>query len=113
MNVRIPVPRPLTGADPVPDARGGIDEEELRRVEQRAARFYSEQAVGADAALSRREEHDRLAVVRHAESMEARAIIARAQTVRAEANTRLAMFFAAGVLGAVVLAPIVLGGRQA
>lgn len=111
MNVRIPVPRPELPPAATGSTRGGVDDEELRRIERRAERFLAEQANGADQVLAQREEHDRLALAREVDAMEARAIVARAQTLRAEANTRLAVCAAIGVVLAILLGPILVGDR--
>ena len=109
MNVRIPGPCPSPKNESEPAARGGVDEEELRRIERRAERFLADQAVGADGALARTEEQERWALLRHAEVQEARAIAARAQTLKAEGNARLAIYFAIGTMIALVVGPALIG----
>lgn len=113
MNLRIPVPRPTSDEAASAPARGGADEEELRRIERRAERFVADQAAGAVDAMRRTEEQDRLALMREFEMQQARAISARAQTLKAEGNTRLALYFAAGTVVALVLGSVFSGGRNA
>jgi hypothetical protein len=112
MNLRIPVPRPVEKAEGDPPPRGGVDDEDLRKIEQRAERYISEQATQADAVLARREDHERAGLSQQLDSIEARAIAARAQTLKAEGNTTFIISVAAGAVGALVFGPFLLGGKK-
>lgn len=106
--VRIPVPRPVSAEESASPARGGVDDEELRRVERNAERFVQDQASVIGDALRAKQQQEQSLVIRQAEAQEARAILARAETVKAEANTRLAIWLAVATIGALVLGPLIL-----
>jgi hypothetical protein len=110
MNVRIPVPRPPDSLET--PARGGVDEEELRRIQQRAERFVAEQTAIAGVAMNRQEDQEQALRLRQAEIAEARAVIARAQTLKAEGNSRMAMGVAGGAFLGLLLGSLLLGGRR-
>jgi hypothetical protein len=93
-------------------ARGGIETDELRRVQQRAERFIADQAAGADMAMARQQEQERAAQLHQAETMEARAWIARAQTLRSEGNSKMALGVAGGVALGLLFGFVLVGGRH-
>lgn len=111
MNVRIPIPRPVEDvSDPTPE-RGGVDAEELRRIQQRAERYVAEQATGANAAIAQREAEQHAALVRQQEITTARAIVARSETIRSEGTRRLVMSIAGGAIAGLVLGNLLFGGH--
>jgi hypothetical protein len=106
MTLRLPVPQshPTTSSA----EHSSFDSDQVRRIRERADSYATEQATNANAALDWHEQRDQAAIARASEVREARAIIARAATLRADGTMRLACFCGAGVLAAF----FVFGGRR-
>jgi hypothetical protein len=103
LNVSIPIARPLPPPTEEVPARSGVEAEDLRRIRERAERYVARDAAASDAAMTVRDDERRAALTREQEILEARAIAARAQTLRAEATTHVAMAAAGGVVLAVLV----------
>lgn len=108
--VRMNIPRPVEVSDPHP-VRGGHDAEEMARIRREAERYYAEREAATAAALASNDHERRIAFARAAEAERARAVMARAATLRAEGNLHLAMAFAGGTI-VVLLAGLILGSRE-
>lgn len=107
--VRIPIPRPI---ELNPDARGGIDAEELRRTKDRAEAFAEVQRTENVAALSTVDAQRQIAAIALEEARYARTISARAATVRSEATRNLALGLGAGVLGVLLFGPLLFSSTK-
>lgn len=112
MNVRVPVSKPVGDDAGEQQPRGGVEVEELRRIQQRAERYIADQAGDVEAAMTHQELEQQLALHRQREIMEARAVAARSATLRAEGTLRLVLSIAGGTVGGLVLGHLLFGGPK-
>ena len=106
MTLRLPLPQshPTTSSA----ERSSFESDELRRIRERADSYAAEQATTANAVLGWQEQRDQAAIARASEAREARAVVARAATLRADGTMRLVCFCGAGILAAF----LVFGARR-
>ena len=104
-NAHLSIPRPVS-TNALPE-RGGIDAERAQSTLDRAQHYAAAQVAGSNATLVLSGEQQQANLARVNDMLNARAVSARAQTLRAEGNIKLALGAACGIIATMLLAPLV------
>jgi hypothetical protein len=108
-SVLLPIPRPV---DPSAEPRGGVAAEELQRITARAQVFAEQQRASSSAAMAASSAQWQASSLRAEEILQARAVSARAITVRAEGTRNLVLGLGLSFVGTIVIGSLLsTGGR--